>query len=191
MPLLSAMNFLPRFFCPKVWDDMSGDEAVRFCATCRKSVHNLHLLSVEQKLAMLRNPSDEMCGRYRIAVRRAVPGREPSYFEHLLKHGAGVAVTSVALITLWELSAEAERAARLRKFRVGTVNTAPLSPMPGELYTEQLWCVMGRLEVSQNFKLPDNALATPPVPTPIDIIMDQIEVKKLMPMTEPLKPPPF
>lgn len=167
---------------------MSGDEAERFCTQCGRSVHNLHLLSIERKLELLRQPRGNLCGRYRLAIRQAVPGREPCYFEHLLKYGAGVALVSAALITLWEVSAAADRANGVRHFRVGHGLSDGAKPMPPELYEEVAAPVLGEII----------CLPSPPPPRPragmlapsvLEIRVDDSALQEMLRTPPPLSIP--
>src|SRR5207244_2805169 len=94
---------IPTFFCPKAWEGMTGNEATRHCSYCNKHVHNLDALSVSERLALLSSPAAQVCARYRVAIRRPVKGREKSYYRHLLKYGAGVALSGSVFLVLWEI----------------------------------------------------------------------------------------
>jgi hypothetical protein len=52
--------------CPARWEDMAGDDRVRFCQACRKNVYNLSALSREAAAKLI----EEREGR---ALRSAVP----------------------------------------------------------------------------------------------------------------------
>src|SRR5882672_9516006 len=98
-----TMLLVPTLLCPKAWESMSGNEATRFCTYCKKHVHNLEAMSVSDRLALLSSPAASICARYKVAIRRPVKGKKESYIRHVLKYGAGVALTSSALLVLCEL----------------------------------------------------------------------------------------
>ena len=39
--------------CPARWEEMQGDERVRFCGTCKKSVYNLSALQRSEAEALV------------------------------------------------------------------------------------------------------------------------------------------
>lgn len=50
--------------CKERWDDMTGDEHVRFCGRCEKNVYDLSSLSAEQAESLLRERGESMCVRF-------------------------------------------------------------------------------------------------------------------------------
>ncbi len=136
------MKPLPGFFCPKPWKEMAGDERERFCDKCQKTVHNLELLSFEQRIDLLRASNGDMCGRYRMAVRRARKGHEESHMRHLAKYGAGVALTSAAWVTVWQLhSGDALESSPT--FRVANSSGLASTSMPADFYDEAMVFTLG------------------------------------------------
>ena len=182
------MIALPTFFCPKLWESMAGDETERFCNKCQKTVHNIENLSVDQRLALLRSPKNSICGRYRIAVRRARPGYEQPYMQHLLKYGAGVAVASAAFITLWQLYDDNHRKPSLPLFRIGTTCAYPGDDMPEELFNEHLSTTLGMMIAAEPPIAAIKAFKTRPVPPAhIDISLEPVSLEKLLKVSEPPK----
>lgn len=47
--------------CPARWEEMAGDDRVRFCSACRKNVYNLSAMTEAAALDLLRNRG-EVCG---------------------------------------------------------------------------------------------------------------------------------
>jgi hypothetical protein len=47
--------------CPAKWEEMAGDERVRFCSACRKNVYNLSAMTEAAALDLLRSQR-EVCG---------------------------------------------------------------------------------------------------------------------------------
>lgn len=47
--------------CPARWEEMAGDERVRFCSACRKNVYNLSVMTEAAALDLLRSRG-EVCG---------------------------------------------------------------------------------------------------------------------------------
>jgi len=49
--------------CPARWQDMAGDDRVRFCSQCARDVYNLSALTSDEALALVRSHSGQICGR--------------------------------------------------------------------------------------------------------------------------------
>lgn len=47
--------------CPARWEDMAGDDRVRFCQACRKNVYNLSALSQEAAAKLIEEREGELC----------------------------------------------------------------------------------------------------------------------------------
>jgi hypothetical protein len=50
--------------CKERWDDMTGDEHVRFCGRCEKNVYDLSSLTASQAESLLRERGESMCVRF-------------------------------------------------------------------------------------------------------------------------------
>jgi hypothetical protein len=50
--------------CSQPWEEMTGDERVRFCARCQKSVYNLSSLTREQAEAVVFQHEGALCARF-------------------------------------------------------------------------------------------------------------------------------
>jgi hypothetical protein len=62
LPLLQRVRVASP--CKERWDDMVGDERVRFCGRCEKNVYDLSALTSEQAEALLRERGESMCVRF-------------------------------------------------------------------------------------------------------------------------------
>jgi hypothetical protein len=49
--------------CSADWDDMSGDDRVRFCGKCEKNVYNLSAMSREEGEALVQEKEGRLCVR--------------------------------------------------------------------------------------------------------------------------------
>jgi|tagenome__1003787_1003787.scaffolds.fasta_scaffold20700877_2 hypothetical protein len=47
--------------CPMLWSDMQGDDRVRFCDRCRKSVYNLAAMSRSEALTIIGGVEGQAC----------------------------------------------------------------------------------------------------------------------------------
>ena len=169
---------IPTLLCPKAWEGMSGNETTRFCSYCQKHVHNLEAMSVSERLALLSSPAASICARYKVALRRPAPGKKESYLRHLLKYGAGVALTGSVLLVLWEMHDE-----RAKRTFYRTAANLPGAGclIPAELYEERHYRVMGDIAVAPR---PRPTVAKSgkdePMPPHVDLDLDPGEINQLM-----------
>src|SRR3974377_2446301 len=49
--------------CPARWEDMGGDDRVRFCDQCRKNVYNLSAMTAAEATALLQDKKGKLCAR--------------------------------------------------------------------------------------------------------------------------------
>jgi hypothetical protein len=49
--------------CTESWDNMTGDERVRRCASCKLNVYNLHELTMSEVETLMRKPNGRLCVR--------------------------------------------------------------------------------------------------------------------------------
>jgi hypothetical protein len=47
--------------CPARWDDMQGDDRVRFCGSCQKNVYNLSALSRAEAMRLVAEHEGRLC----------------------------------------------------------------------------------------------------------------------------------
>lgn len=52
------------FTCPKLWAQMEGNEKTRFCDVCQKSVHNLSMMTAEERQVLLAGTGESPCVAY-------------------------------------------------------------------------------------------------------------------------------
>jgi hypothetical protein len=50
--------------CSASWDDMSGDERVRFCSDCKLHVYNFSAMNRSEAEEMVRTTEGRLCGRF-------------------------------------------------------------------------------------------------------------------------------
>ena len=187
------MLLIPTLLCPKSWENMAGDETRRFCTYCKKHVHNLEALSVSERLALLASPAASICSRYQVAIRRPVKGHEESYARHLLKYGAGVALTGSVLLVLWEMRAEFVRdqwhAENRRFYRAAAADNRTHCGMPDDFYREDKVVLMGEITLLPKPITRHDPAASTPFPH-IDINLDPLQVDRLLEQTMPKFPVP-
>lgn len=49
--------------CPKSWDDLVGDNRIRYCGQCRLNVYNLAEMPKAEVDALVRSTEGRLCGR--------------------------------------------------------------------------------------------------------------------------------
>lgn len=49
--------------CPARWDEMTGDDRVRFCGLCQKNVYNLSAMSKEAATRLIEEREGDLCVR--------------------------------------------------------------------------------------------------------------------------------
>ena len=62
LPLLSVVRIASP--CDASWDEMTGDDMVRFCGQCQKNVFDLSAMRAEQAESMLRELGESMCAQF-------------------------------------------------------------------------------------------------------------------------------
>jgi len=64
--------------CPKSWNELRGNDRIRYCDECKLNVYNLAEMSTQEVEALVRRSSGRLCGRLyvrgdRTATRRSCP----------------------------------------------------------------------------------------------------------------------
>ncbi len=54
--------------CPASWDEMSGNDRVRFCAHCQKNVFNLSTMGADDAAVLVREKEGKLCARMYLRV---------------------------------------------------------------------------------------------------------------------------
>jgi hypothetical protein len=49
--------------CPESWDQMAGNERVRYCGRCKLNVYNLAIMSRQEIEGLVRKTGGQLCGR--------------------------------------------------------------------------------------------------------------------------------
>jgi hypothetical protein len=154
---------VPTFLCPKSWEGMSGHEVTRFCSYCKKHVHNLETMSISERLALLSSPAASICSRYKVAIRRPAEGKKESYMRHMLKYGAGVALTGTIILVLWEMHERESNRSWYRAASGGPEYSATGCEWPTDLYEEHEVILLGEIALPDetktelNIRVPDRA----------------------------------
>ncbi len=50
--------------CSADWNDMTGDDRVRFCGDCKLNVYNLSAMTEDQIVGLVRETEGRLCGRF-------------------------------------------------------------------------------------------------------------------------------
>jgi len=140
--------------CPESWDEMPGDDRVRFCDRCSLNVYNLAVMSREEVDALVRNRKGRLCGRLYLRGNRTATLRDCAGGRRakLVRRAVGLAAMLVIGAVSWMLRKveepdrsihpplvqkalnwiEPERKRPVPQFKVGEVcpPPAPLGPQP-------------------------------------------------------------
>ncbi|HVF66698.1 MAG TPA: ankyrin repeat domain-containing protein [Pyrinomonadaceae bacterium] len=113
-----GLGLTVNFPCTAEWDSMSGNEQVRFCTHCEKSVHNLSAMTRKDALRLVRDNAGGVCVRFYSDPRgRAVHTNDRALYRitrraSKLAAGAfGAAVTLSASVTAQTPEGRQEQAA--------------------------------------------------------------------------------
>ena len=49
--------------CPAAWQNMSGDDRVRFCCQCKLNVYNLSAMTEQEAVRLIQEKEGRLCGR--------------------------------------------------------------------------------------------------------------------------------
>ena len=142
--------------CPANWDDMFGDERVRFCAQCQLNVYNLsEMLKAEAELLIGRNEG-RLCVRYYQRRDGSIITQNcPVGLRAIKQRVSRIATALVSIIFTFLAGVGAHSLAR-RLYLIGN------QPMMGDSYT--LTGVLAEEEVLPvvvgDFRVPDEGIIT-------------------------------
>jgi hypothetical protein len=61
LPLLDSLTIATP--CPASWDDMDGDDRVRYCSLCQQSVHDVSAMTRAEATALIQQTKGRLCLR--------------------------------------------------------------------------------------------------------------------------------
>jgi hypothetical protein len=91
------------FACNAPWESMSGDERTKFCATCRRSIPNLSLMSAADRAALGEElKTERVCGSFsmRLTGEMVTPERPLTVPEKNRVRQFGVAALSASALAM-------------------------------------------------------------------------------------------
>lgn len=83
--------------CSESWEEMSGNERVRFCSHCSKNVNNISEMTPTEAVRLVRRSGGRLCVRYRTDPKT----NAPVFAERIAKfarHGAAAGVLGASLL---------------------------------------------------------------------------------------------
>jgi hypothetical protein len=87
--------------CRAKWEDMNGDERVRFCSLCKKNVYNLSSMTTDQVATLIQEKEGKLCGRfYQRKDGTLLTADCPVGLAHYWKKARAIAVTVSAALLL-------------------------------------------------------------------------------------------
>ncbi len=86
--------------CSENWDEMTGNEKVRFCSHCTKSVNNVSEMTRKEAMRLVRRSEGRLCVRYEVHPKTHVPifSAKLSRIARQTGVAAGVLGASLALV---------------------------------------------------------------------------------------------
>ena len=84
--------------CPESWDEMAGDDRVRFCNRCSLKVYNLSVMSREETEALVRNRTGRLCGRLYLRGNRKATLRDCAGSRRLKRVRRAAALVAMLVI---------------------------------------------------------------------------------------------
>ena len=59
--------------CSESWDEMTGNQKVRFCSHCSKSVNNISEMTRKEAMRLVRRSEGRLCVRYEVHPKTNAP----------------------------------------------------------------------------------------------------------------------
>src|SRR4030095_12459952 len=78
--------------CSENWDEMTGNDRVRFCSHCAKDVNNISAMTRKEAARLVRKSGGRLCVRYRTDPKTHGPvfaERVSAFARHGVAAGAG------------------------------------------------------------------------------------------------------
>jgi hypothetical protein len=125
--------------CHADWDEMTGDDRVRFCGLCEKNVYNLSALTSEQAVSLIREKEGRLCTRFfQRADGTMLTADCPVGVHHRIQKKRRLATLAASLAGLLSFSG-------CTKFDDGSGTSAATPPAKQEQIskTQEARCLMG------------------------------------------------
>jgi hypothetical protein len=126
--------------CSADWDEMRGDERVRFCGRCEKNVYNLSAMSRQEGEALVREKEGRMCVRlYQrqdgtvLTSDCPVGVRRERLRQRIWARLSSVTASAALLVGLWSGRARADLAVNDGKHPTAQQPRHPEMPMMGSV----------------------------------------------------------
>lgn len=89
--------------CPKTWEDLAGDDRIRYCGQCRLNVYNFAIMSREEIEQVVRKTEGRLCGQLYLRGDRTVTAKNcPSTRTRtILKRALGTAAVLLLAGFTW------------------------------------------------------------------------------------------
>jgi Carboxypeptidase regulatory-like domain len=88
--------------CDKVWDEMTGNDQVRFCSHCETNVHNLSAISRAEAEKLITKSNGKLCIRIEKNTSEKIATAPPKFIQirRQATIAAGILATSLTLSTI-------------------------------------------------------------------------------------------
>lgn len=161
LPVLEAVKIASP--CNASWDEMKGDDRVRFCGGCEKNVYNLSAMAREEAESLLRAKEGNLCARlYRRADGTVITADCPVGAKRVRRRRLALAtVGGAAMTAMAALGIGAARTVTMGEPAVmGKMAMPEVPPTPEELP------MMGQLVAEPPPVMEMGDVATPAPPPP-------------------------
>lgn len=116
--------------CPARWEDMGGDDRIRFCDHCRKNVYNISALTATEATSLLESKQGQLCARvYQRAdgtvLTEDCPVGVARHWRRLKVFvGSGIAITLLTMINLSAFGRDSDKSSASNRPRSRFISTA-------------------------------------------------------------------
>jgi hypothetical protein len=131
-PSLSLADLRIANPCPASWSRMEGDDRVRFCAQCEKSVYNLSAMTMRDAEALIREKEGRLCVRlYRRTDGTVLTADCPVGLGRRLKHRVSRLWFAAGALVGTLLIGSTQLGDRFSRLFGGSTRAASCPPSPG------------------------------------------------------------
>ena len=122
--------------CKAPWDNMDGDERVRFCRECNRNVYNLSAMTKVEALQLVAQREGRACVRFyqrrdgTVLTTDCPVGRKRSFLSKAARTAAALAGAAIGLT---KLTACGDEAGQPEIMGEAVMGTPPVRPLMGKI----------------------------------------------------------
>jgi hypothetical protein len=161
--------------CSADWNEMAGDERVRFCGKCEKNVYNLSAMTREAGEALVREKEGRMCVRmYQrtdgtvLTADCPVGVRRERLRARIWARVSGMAASAALLVGLWSGRARADLTVDGKQVVAQQPKPPQHTPVMGGMVAPPPKELMGKIAMPPQPQIKNNKpIMGEPAPTPV------------------------